>query len=230
MRLAVCQRSVVPVHGLRGTAWKRAVLVDNAALWASTLVLGIRGGWGRNGEPVSFDVLTALGLVLLVEALVFLAAVQTPRTPLGIVRRLTWLWAVGFAWVAVLWLSMTPAPPAFLEVWFAMGVALGWGLVGAFGILIELIGACVRRRSIAFGILVLVEAAIVRWAVRPLLQFYTAYPWGSALEAKQSPILPFGPTVAIGVDHAWPIAAAAGFIGLGGWLIHRVTVGRREMV
>lgn len=222
------QGSLAAARGLRRPSRIWVAFGDSAAVWAVTVGLGIHGGWGRNGEPISFDMLMALGMVLLAEALVFVAAaVRRLHTTRGIVRRLTWLWAVGFAWMTVLWLSAPSPPAAFLDVWFAMGVALGWILMAAFGVLVELIGLLVPRRLIALGILVLLEAVIVRWVVLPLVQFYNAYPWGSVLDAKHAPILPFGPTVAVGADHAWPIAAVAGTIGLAGWLIQQRVVHHR---
>ncbi len=189
----------------------RMALVVSIALWAVTVVLGIRGGWGQNGQSVSFDALIALGLVVLGAGLLFVATrEQTPRKPWGAVRRLTGLWAVGFSWVVVLWFPSQKSAPAFLYAWFAIGILLGWILIGAFGILIELIRMLVPRRSLAITVLVVIEAAIVRWIFLPLDFFYISYPWGSVLDAKHSPIMPFGSTVVSALDHAWPIAAWLG--------------------
>lgn len=230
MESRVVQGIVAAGRHLRGPTWIRAVLVDSIALWAVTVILGIHSGWGRNGEPLSFDVLIALGVVALSVALAFLAtAMRPPGATWGVARRLTRLWAVACVWVTVLWWPTVAPPPAFLGVWFAIGMATGWVLMAAFAILIELIHVLVPRRTIAMAILVALEATIVRWAVLPLRSFYLLYPWGSALGAKHSPIMPFGPTVVVGVDHAGPIVALAGVIGLAGWIIQRLLVHHREL-
>ena len=195
------------------------VFVDSIAIWVVTAVLGIRGGWARSGQPVSFDALMALGVLVLAAALMCLADPgQAPRNALGIVRRLTGLWVVGFGWVIVLWLAGQAPVPTFLYAWFAIGIGTGWILIAAFGILIELIHVLVPRRDIAIVILVAMESAIGRWALRPLDVFYISYPWGNVLAAAYPPIMRFGPTVAAGLDHAWPIAAWALLIAITGWI------------
>lgn len=197
----------------------RRAFVDSIAIWVVTAFLGIRGGWGRNGEPVSFDALMALGVIVLAAALVYLAASErASRNPLGIVRRLTELWAIGFGWVIVLWLAGQTPVPTFLYAWFAIGIGIGWILIAAFGMLIELIHVLVPRRDIAIAILVVMEAAVGRWALRPLDVFYISYPWGNVLEAAHPPIMRFGPRVAAGLAHAWPITAWALSIAIAAWM------------
>ncbi len=196
------------------------VFVDSVAIWVVTAVLGIRGGWGRNGEPVSFDALTALGVIVLAAALMCLAASkQTPRKTLGIVSRLSGLWAVGFSWVGVLWLAGQTSTPTFLYAWFAIGIGTGWILIAAFGILVELIHVLVPRRDMGIALLVIIGGVLGRWTLRPVDGFYMSYPWGSVLDAAHSPIMRFGPTVAAGLDHAWPIATSALSVAIIGWII-----------